>query len=180
MHFVATHGGRSFPSLCRVVWRHTSCSTMQRLRCFLDRISRGKTEHLFFVLIACVVCFGDVRALLSVDIRHTADAGGNHQPAEAQRQASEHASFPVPARHRVGSYETGEAKNIACCDPKHLYETATGSPWRANNPHENLRNSAPTAANELDRMTESTRRMAKQHCAETSQCPSFLARRSIR
>lgn len=64
------------------------------------------------VFTPCVGCVGDALVRFSVDRGDAADAGGDHQPAEAQRQAAQHASLPIPARYRVGSNETGERNQL--------------------------------------------------------------------
>lgn len=43
----------------------------------------------------------------TADLRDACDAGADHQPAEAERQASQHAPLPLLARHHIRGLKTG-------------------------------------------------------------------------
>lgn len=68
--------------------------------------------------------------MAEADRRDPRDAGADYQPAQVERQASQHATLQIFARHRVGGYQTGRGANgggeggIFSCKPLAHYYVA--------------------------------------------------------
>lgn len=58
-----------------------------------------------------LICPDASRLRLTADLGDARDAGADHQPPEAERQASQHAPIPLLARHHLRGLKTGMHAN---------------------------------------------------------------------